>query len=195
MAIVTAPLFSFGARGKLAKSLVYLGWKGLATVRQYVVPANPNSTGQATQRGYFGAAVAAWQGAGWNAADLAAWNAKAALAASPRSGFNEFCSGYIGAKVAGYDVQVISSIVVSNEASNGFNVAAAGTTGKTYKIYYGTSPTQLTLDSAVVNTSGALTVSLTGLASSTKYYFQIRNTAANEWDITGIGNATTTAGA
>ncbi|GAH49175.1 unnamed protein product, partial [marine sediment metagenome] len=34
MAKVRAPLMSFDARGKLANSLVYLGWKGLKTVRQ-----------------------------------------------------------------------------------------------------------------------------------------------------------------
>jgi len=52
MAKVKAPLMSFDARGQIAKSLVYLGWKGLKTVRQYVIPANPKSSDQQTQRGF-----------------------------------------------------------------------------------------------------------------------------------------------
>jgi len=37
---------SFGASGKLAESLVYFSWKGISSVRQYIIPANPQSAGQ-----------------------------------------------------------------------------------------------------------------------------------------------------
>jgi len=40
MAKVRGPLFSLGASGQLAKTLVYLSWKGLDTVREYVIPAS-----------------------------------------------------------------------------------------------------------------------------------------------------------
>ena len=46
MAKLTAPLMSFGARGKLGGSLVYSAWKGVNTARQLVTPANPNTTAQ-----------------------------------------------------------------------------------------------------------------------------------------------------
>src|SRR3972149_2455449 len=38
MAKLKAPLLSFGASGKLADTLVYFPWKGLAVVRSYVIP-------------------------------------------------------------------------------------------------------------------------------------------------------------
>jgi len=41
MAKVKGPLFSLDARGKIADTLVYMGWKGLKTVRQYVNPFKP----------------------------------------------------------------------------------------------------------------------------------------------------------
>ena len=58
MAKLKAPLLSFGASGAIAKSLVYFPWKGLNVVREYVIPSNPKSTLQVTQRGYLAAAVA-----------------------------------------------------------------------------------------------------------------------------------------
>ncbi len=50
MAKLTGPLFSLDARGKLGKALVFIGWKGIKTVRQYLKPANPKSTGQGDVR-------------------------------------------------------------------------------------------------------------------------------------------------
>lgn len=50
MAKVTGPLQSFSASGKLANSIVFAAWKGVAYVRQYVIPANPQSSGQGDQR-------------------------------------------------------------------------------------------------------------------------------------------------
>ena len=46
MAKVSGPLFSLDARGKLGKALVYIGWKGIKTVRQWLKPANPKSADQ-----------------------------------------------------------------------------------------------------------------------------------------------------
>ena len=54
MAKLTGPLFSLDARGKLGKSLVFIGWKGIKTVRQWLVPANPKSTGQGNIRTVIG---------------------------------------------------------------------------------------------------------------------------------------------
>lgn len=43
MAKVTGPLMSMDARGKFAGTLVFSAWKGRNTVRQLVIPANPQS--------------------------------------------------------------------------------------------------------------------------------------------------------
>ena len=50
MAKVSGPLFSLDARGKLGKSLVFIGWKGIKTVRQWLKPANPQSADQGDVR-------------------------------------------------------------------------------------------------------------------------------------------------
>jgi len=46
MAKVTGPLMSMTASGKLADTIVFFGWKGIAVVRQWLVPANPQSADQ-----------------------------------------------------------------------------------------------------------------------------------------------------
>ena len=50
MAKVTGPLFSIGARGKLGKAIVYSAWKGINVVREYLIPANPQSGDQGDRR-------------------------------------------------------------------------------------------------------------------------------------------------
>ena len=52
---------SLDARGKLGGCLVFMGWKGIKTVRQWLTPANPQSIGQGDIRvaiGGLGRAVA-----------------------------------------------------------------------------------------------------------------------------------------
>ena len=50
MAKLTGPLMSLDARGKLGSCLVFMGWKGVKTVRQWLKPANPESAGQGNIR-------------------------------------------------------------------------------------------------------------------------------------------------
>jgi len=50
MAKVSGPLFSIDARGKLGKALVFIGWKGIKDVRQWLTPANPKSAAQGNIR-------------------------------------------------------------------------------------------------------------------------------------------------
>jgi len=46
MAKVTGPLYSMTASGKIADAMVFFSWKGVSVVRQWLVPANPQSAGQ-----------------------------------------------------------------------------------------------------------------------------------------------------
>lgn len=103
MAKPKAPLFGFGASGQLGKALVYGSWKGINTAREYVVPSNPNSTAQSTQRGYFTTAVDFWHNLTnvLTATDKAAWNRRAGLVKPARSGFNEFVAQTVNELVAG----------------------------------------------------------------------------------------------
>lgn len=50
MAKVTAPLMSMSASGKIADAIVFFTWKGRNVVRQWLTPANPQSTSQGDQR-------------------------------------------------------------------------------------------------------------------------------------------------
>lgn len=50
MAILTGPLLSVDARGKLGNALVFIGWKGRKTVRQWLKPKNPMSADQGDVR-------------------------------------------------------------------------------------------------------------------------------------------------
>lgn len=49
----TAPLLSFGAAGQIGQSMVFSKWKGIPYVRRYVVPANPKTAKQMSNRGVF----------------------------------------------------------------------------------------------------------------------------------------------
>lgn len=57
----TAPLLSFGASGQIGKTLVASKWKGRAYMRQYVVPANPQSTEQTITRTVFSTLQSAYK--------------------------------------------------------------------------------------------------------------------------------------
>lgn len=50
MAKLTAPLMSLAASGKIGDALVFFTWKGRNVARQWLKPANPQSTGQGDQR-------------------------------------------------------------------------------------------------------------------------------------------------
>lgn len=50
MAVVSAPLMSLGASGKLGGAIVFSSWKGRPVVRQLVTPSNPKSPKQIARR-------------------------------------------------------------------------------------------------------------------------------------------------
>jgi len=54
MAKIDGPLHSDDARGKIAKSMVFMGWKGIKTVRQWLKPTNPKDPDQGNIRTIIG---------------------------------------------------------------------------------------------------------------------------------------------
>lgn len=54
MAKVTGPLMSMSASGSVAGAIVFATWKGVAYVRQLVIPANPNTADQQGARSVLG---------------------------------------------------------------------------------------------------------------------------------------------
>lgn len=61
MAKPTGPLLAFDARGQIAKTQVYSSWRGRSYVRRYVIPSNPQSTGQMQTRDVFSWLQQAWK--------------------------------------------------------------------------------------------------------------------------------------
>lgn len=54
MAKVTMPLLSGTASGKIADAMVHFQWKGIAVVRQWLIPSNPQSNNQGNIRTIIG---------------------------------------------------------------------------------------------------------------------------------------------
>ena len=61
MAKVTAPLLSMGASGQIGKSMVLGNWRGVKYARQHVVPANPQTVAQQTNRTSFAQLREMWK--------------------------------------------------------------------------------------------------------------------------------------
>ena len=192
MATVIAPLFSFSASGKLAKTLVYFPYKSLKVVRSYVVPANPNTTGQQAQRSNFTDGVDEWHAAGYNAVDLTAWNVLAATLGGALSGFNAFMRWFINTEVAGFVWQRLAEIVISAVGVAGFTVTLSATSGGTAPVlHWGSSDTFMPNTITMSDLTGdSWDADLTGLASGVKYFFFIDRGNPNlstNYGRTGIG--------
>ena len=106
MAKLKAPLLSLGASGAIGKSVVFFNWKGLDVAREFVVPANPKSTDQTTQRGYLTAAIAKIHAVQADADlplaadDEAAYRVWASTFPTPRTWFNQAVKAWLDCKVA-----------------------------------------------------------------------------------------------
>jgi len=86
MALVTAPLLSLDASGKVGDAIVFSKWKGRNYVRALVRPSNPKSGGQVGMRSMFKFLSQQWSQV--NAGDQATWESLAeAAAVAP---FNSF---------------------------------------------------------------------------------------------------------
>lgn len=61
MTRVQGPLFSVTASGTIGDAIVYSNWKGLPYVRSRVIPANPRTDAQQSQRTLLTSGVSVWQ--------------------------------------------------------------------------------------------------------------------------------------
>ena len=90
MAIVRTPILSFKASGTLSRSVTYGNWKTLNTVREYVVPTDPNTPAQQEQRTALADAVA-FARTIWSLPGIkAAWNRQADRSGKRITGWNLF---------------------------------------------------------------------------------------------------------
>jgi hypothetical protein len=194
MAKVTGPLFSLSASGQIAKTLVFMKWKGIDDVRKYVIPANPNTAGQQAQRGYITSALAKWHSIDWITADKTAWNLLATTYGKVMSGFNAFVKLHVDTSVAGKtyaECYNYAPTPAGTSASIVFDTALTGVKEATLK--YGTSKTSMVEGEDQAADTAKLTFALTGLKASTKYYCKVIPKDATEFAYSGIYTFTTTA--
>jgi len=159
MAILKAPLFSFEARGQIAKSLVFMGWKGLKTVRQHVTPSNPQSAGQTTQRNLFTVAVAAWRNFIRNTATQTSWNALALVLPNALSGFNAFMSAVLDITTTDPDASFATAFVSGSPDDLDVTMVniddgTAGDESGTFTLLTGTAPNSLQTNTTASITGG-----------------------------------------
>lgn len=179
MAKLTAPLLSFGARGKLADTLVYFPWKGIHAVRSYVIPANPNSGAQQTQRGYLTTIVALWHTAALDADDKTAWNRAASVLSSPMSGFNAFMRYFIDRLVAGVTANLpTNGTAVDNGAGSvDVDVDDSAPNATTASVSWGYSPSSLINTTALALAANVWSATL-AVAPNSKLYYRFNFFAA-----------------
>jgi len=200
MGVLKAPLFSFAASGKLADSLVFMKWKGLNTVRKYVIPTNPNSTAQVTQRvTRFTAGVTKWHTFTLSALDLSAWSLLASTCISKvhksvvgcLSNFNAFMRYFVDAIIADSASawNEISHVVSENTFAGRVHVTCTKCTdADALKAYFGTSKTYMPTEVSpgVGHVDNSNVFNHDGCVIGQKYYFYIKATAANQHARTGI---------
>lgn len=147
MAKPTGGLISFGARGQLAKTVVYSTWRGRDYVRRYTIPANPQSSAQTLTRNTF-----SWLQQVWKLAPTivqAPWTAYAR--GLPLTNRNAFGKANIGPMRSDTD---LSSFIFSNGAGGGLAcdtiTVTPGATQLTVAATVPTAPTGWTLVSVTL---------------------------------------------
>lgn len=175
MAKVTGPLFSVDARGKIGDSLVFMGWRGLKTVRSYTVPANPQTEEQMRVRDNFTTAVGMWSNL--TGADQFAWRNLAAGQAY--SGFNDFV-GRVKTQLD-MDAQwaLIHNVQETDITENSATITMTSDHDGTYVLRYGTTsgsyPNSEMMElEGEFTEDGTFTADLTGLSSDMTYYYTIQ---------------------
>jgi len=195
LAKLKAPCFSLGAAGALGKALVFFTWKGLDVVREYVIPANPKTTLQTTQRGYLADAVDAIHTAQADAthplveADTVAYALWGSIFATPRTWFNQAVKNFIDCLVAGKLGCVCSDGSLDNTTAATLDAELYlwETTCAAGKFYWGTSKTALVNSEIAVITTQVATATISGLTAGVKYFVQFRADAADPCEGTRSG--------
>lgn len=186
MAKVNMPLMSSNASGKLANSLVYFSWKGLDCVRSYVVPANPKTTSQKSQRGNFSDAVQLFHDTEFTDDDRSALNLAASVLKVSMSGFNWFVKKVVLALVASLTFTPYYGCEVKNIASTTATVEIGSDADKSASLFWGTSKTFMPNEVEGTWTTKVNSFSLTDLPSNSLIYFKVKSTVGTDAGESGI---------
>jgi len=174
MGKVRTPLLSFGASGKLANTLVYFSWKGLDVVREYVIPSNPKTAAQTTQRNLFSAMVASWRNYFTDSGMRADWNRSASASHTAQSGFNSAMSAMI--KICSGDPDASFASASAPAAGNTVDFTllnaddgAQGDEAGDFEVWVGDHATSLLNFETVAIAVGVVSTSDLGDADDVKY--------------------------
>lgn len=201
MAKLIAPLMSFGARGQLGGALVFSNWKGIATARKLVIPANPDTAAQQAQRAFMRTVVGDWRSPTLTADVRMAWNRLATVRSTAVSGFNVFSSNVL--KLIQEDPDGSIAVEVSATAAAGLKIdmkniddLATGDEAGTFSICYGAKPTEMIYTTGVTIGTGQLTVDISDeFESGDVVYLAVRKagTGTELYERSGILEITLTA--
>ena len=178
-----APLLSLGAAGQIGKSIVFFAWKGIDAVREYVVPANPRSTAQITQRTHLTNAVEEFHDEAYTDADMVAWGRYAGTLAKIMSGFNAMIKLCVEAYLVPDPWTLMSDIQVDTPTVNGFDVDVENSlAGQNFRAVIGTRRTHFPTAVALVD-DGDGTYSLTWAGGTTKtdYFVKLESREGGFW--------------
>ena len=199
MAIVESPLLALSAKKTIGKTLTYMRLKGQNVVRQRVIPTNPHTASQQTQRGLMSAAVELFHTLGLTAVDLAALNRWATASFRKLSGYNLSVKTRVDYLIGNGDpnVEPPNTATIGTPTDDSCTVEFDAAGSETPKAFIGTSKTsQLTSVACAAGTVQQWKAAFTGLAPSTTYYFYLVSfdTDANE-QRSGLYTFTTAASA
>lgn len=189
MARVKGGLFSLDASGQLAKTLVYSRWKGLKTVRSYVIPANPQSTAQTAQRNLLADGVDFWHETDLTGADKVAWNLYATTQAKPLSGFNAAVKNAIQVQAAEQDLLVLFDGSDESTTEGQIDAVINAPTGLAVSVRWGETPSSLINSHAMTEegSTGKYEYTIEELEAGKKYYLQFFiTTSEKDMNKTGV---------
>lgn len=179
MAILKGPLFSLGATQQLGKALVYFPWKGLNVVREYVIPSNPKTTKQTTQRGHLTNIVDKIHAAQASAThpltalDVAAYALWASVVQPATTWFNQAVrNGIDQLKIGKRECVFSGGVVTPGTDKLTIEVWSLGIAPTAGKFFYGTSKTALINSIASTPVGGSNAAIITGLTTGVKYFMQ-----------------------
>jgi len=188
VAKLKAPLLSLGASGAIGKTIVYFGWKGLDCAREYVVPSNPKTTPQNTQRGYVIAVVAAIHDAQVDVTnplievDKSAYSLYGSTFPTPRTWFNQIAQRWLLAEVNSEVAAIYANGEFVDPATEEITITLFNhqTADQAGFMVCGTSKTALIKAVAADGVVGVHTGVFTGLTKGVKYFFQFRPTKVTD---------------
>lgn len=184
MAKVKLPLISLEARGAIGKAIVYFPWKGINAVREYVIPANPQTTAQMIQRGYLTDAVADWHASEFTPSDAACWRLAATIVPKILTGANTFIRTHILNSIAGKTWIKHHDFKIDGWETNGFYVSVESddiTTLLKFEVYRPIYYKLYESNGSYHAGTGRWVGTLPGLQSKTTYFMRTIQDGVTTW--------------